>query len=734
MFTKRIFLIIVTAILFVNIGMTQKVPPKMLKATGDLFYDNQKYVKALPYYIKYQEVKPREIDVKLRIGICYYETNRTEQAITYLTYMIQQKKPESSAYLYLAKSYHLQHEFDEAIKFYKKYLSTLEAGDNQKYPVKDDIRRCSRGKKLQYSDKLALVENLGDKVNTSGDDFAPVMSPAASNILYFSSIRSNNVGGVQEEYGLVDTIKGQYRADIFRTKLDKGVWMAADRLGGSVNSDAHDVVFSFNDEGSNIFYGISKYKDFDYSNIYSKPFKEEVAGDIPFKFPIEINSGEWDADAYFYNDTIVLFSSDRAGGFGGKDLYISFKNRKGKWIKAVNLGKEINGPYDEITPFLGNDGKTLYYSSNNVDGMGGFDVYQSSFAPKDGGWSKSSNMGMPINSAGNDSYFRISNDGMRAYLSSSRSSGYGGYDIYVGYFRRLMKEQLTAKAEPTMVKYYLGEEIVTPVAVIEDPIIVDPTIEDPIAVDPSVPNFAFTPLFYQNVNDLLLTPKSVAELNKMRDLLLKYPNLRVELTGHTDSYAPQNFNLQNSLKNTESIAEYLVANEITENRIIIKGAGQIYPIAMDTNDDGSENKQGRVLNRRVHMEVYNEEAIPIVARTKIPRISASLAVNDGKNNMEQLKGLTYRVQIKALKQTLDDDVLIRYPNALVETTPTTDFMRYSVGLVKTFAEAEAMRIKLVKDGFKDAFIVGYINGERLEKSILKKYQKVYTDLAKFLEE
>lgn len=733
MFTKRIFLIIVTAILFVNIGMTQKIPPKMLKVKGDLFYDNQKYVKALPYYIKYQEVKPRELDIKLRIGICYYETNRTEQAITYLTYMAQQKKPEPSAYLYLAKSYHLQHQFDEAIKFYKKYLSTLEPSDNQKYPVKDDIRRCSRGKKLQYSDKLALVENLGDKVNTSGDDFAPVMSPTASNVLYFSSIRSENIGGIQEEYGLIDTIKGEYRSDIFRTKLDKGVWLAADRLGGSVNTEAHDVIFSFNNDGSTIFYGISKYKNFDYSNVYSKPFKEEVAGDIPFKFPIEVNSGEWDADAYFYNDTILIFSSDRPGGFGGKDLYISFKDRKGKWMDGINLGSEINGPYDEITPYLSNDGKTLYFSSNNVNGMGGFDIYQSVFDHKAGGWSSPSNMGMPINSAGNDAYFRISDDGMRAYLSSSRSSGYGGYDIYVGYFRRLMKEQLAEKAEPTMVKHYLGEEIVVPVAKIDTPIIVDPEIEDPV-IDPTTPTFVFMPLFYQNVNDLLLTPKSVSELNKMKDLLNKYPTLKVELTGHTDSYAPQNFNLQNSLKNTESIAEYLIANGVSENRIVIKGVGQIYPIAMDTNDDGSENKQGRVLNRRVHMETYNEEDIPLVVRTEIPRISASLAMSDGKDNSEKLKGLTYRVQVKALKQTLDDNVLIRYPDALVETTPTTEFMRYSVGLVKTFAEAEAIRLKLVADGFKDAFIVGYINGERLEKSSLKKYETVYTDLVNFLEE
>lgn len=747
MYTKRLILIIVAAFMLVNTGFSQrlssKITPKELQEKGDLFYDNQKYGKALPYYIKFQELKPRELEVKLRIGICYYETNRTEQAINYLTYMAQQKKPEPIAFLYLAKSYHLQHEFDKAIQYYKKYLGTLEPGDNLKYPVKDDIRRCARGKKLQYSEKLALVENLGDKVNTSGDDISPVMNPNFSNVLYFSSMRSGNLGNVQDEFGLIDTVKGVYRADIFRTKLDKGVWTYAERMDEQLNTEAHDIVFSFNDDGSNIFYGISKYKNFDYSNIYGKPFKEEKAGDIPFKFPLEINSGEWDSDAFFYTDSIVFFSSDRPEGYGGKDLYISFKNKKGQWEEAINLGEEINGPYDEITPFLSNDGKTLYFSSDNINGMGGFDIYKASFEPKDGGWTVPQNLGVPINSAGNDSYFRVSRDGMRAYLASSRQSGYGGYDLHVAYFRRLMKEQLTKELNLPIVRHFSGEETVEPVAEPEpkpdEPVVVvedDPTTKpdpDPV-VDPSIPTFVFEPLFYQNVNDLLLTPKSVTQLNRMRDLLEKYPKLKVELTGHTDSYAPQNFNLQNSLKNTESVAEYLIANGVAENRVIIKGCGQIYPLAKDTNDDGSENKQGRVLNRRVQMEVYGEEKIPIVVKTGIPKISTSIAVPDGFQYMEKVDGLTYRVQVKALKQTLDDNVLVRYPDALIETTPMTEFMRYSVGLVKTYTEVEALRVKLVADGYKDAFIVAYINGERVDKGALSTYTDTFPDLSNFLED
>lgn len=741
MFTKRIVLLILSTVLFVGITSAQKISPKELKEKGDLFYANQKYFKALPYYLKYQESKPKDLDTKLRIGICYYETNRTELAITYLTYMVQQKDPNATAFLYLAKSYHMQHQFDDAIKYYKQYLATLEPDDNQKYPVKDDIRRCAKGKKLQYSDKLALVENLGDKVNTSGDDFAPVMNPNYGNVVYFSSIRSGNEGDLQDEFGIVDTIKGTYRADIFKTMLDKGVWTAAERLDEKINTSAHDVIFDFDANGSLLYYGISKYKNFDYSNIYSKSYINDEVSDIPFKFPIEVNSGEWDADAFFFNDSILIFSSDRNGGFGGKDLYLSYRTANGKWADAVNMGETINSPYDEITPFLTNNGKDLYFSSNNVEGMGGFDIFKTTFDAKNEGWSKPMNLGMPMNSAGDDAYFRVSDDGMRGYFSSSRTSGYGGKDVYVAYFRRLIVEQMEMANVPAMMKFITGDETLPtkPMVTIEIDTTsgdegTEPVTEPVVApvVSPSAAAYSFPPLFYQNINDLLLSPKSVAQLNKMRDLLIKQPTLKIELTGHTDSYAPQNFNLQNSLKNTESVGQYLIANGIDENRIIIRGCGQIYPIAKDTNDDGSENKQGRILNRRVEMQVYGEEALSIVVKTEIPKISESLAVADGARYIERLEGLSYRIQIKALTQMLDDDVLIRQKDALIETTPTIDIMRYSVGLFKEYDKAEALRIKLVEEGYKDAFVVAYINGERVDKSLYPKYAKAFPDLLNFL--
>jgi len=712
-------------------GFSQKISPKVLKKRGDMYYQNLKYGLALPYYIKYQDAKPKDLQTKLRIGICYFETNRVEQAETYLEYMAQQKNPKAEALLYLARSYHMQHRFQDAIIFYKRYLATLDSKDNQKYPVKDNIRRCAMGKRLLYSNKLALVENLGDRVNTAGDDFAPTMHPHQGNILYYSSIRSGNLGERQDDFGIIDTLKGTYRSDIFQTKLEKGEWGLSERLGENINTEAHDVIYDFNDIGDRIYFGVSKYRKFDYSNIYSKPFYEEKSLDIPFKFPIEVNSGEWDADAYFVNDSTIIFSSDRMGGYGGKDLYISFRGKSGKWGEAINMGEKINTPYDEITPFIARNGQVLYYSSNNVFGMGGFDIYRTSFNPSTGGWDKPYNLGIPINSPGDDTYFKISVDGMRAYFSSSRAEGFGGLDVFVGYFKRIASEQQTL-AQVNFREYLEGE---TTIAVIEDKDPDEPGSDPdkPVVKPPSdLKGYSFAPIFYQDYANLLPKPESVREINRMKDLLMSQSSLIVELTSHTDSYGPQNYNLQSSVRSAESIADYLIANGVKPERIIIKGCGQVYPIAKDTNSDGTENKQGRTLNRRVQMEVYNEEVIPITVSTKLPDISSRLSVGDGQAYMEYTNGLTYRVQIKALTKMLDDDILVRYPDAIIETSPNIKVMRYSLGLSKTFSDAEALRLKLVAEGYTDAFVNVYINGQKMSKSALNDYVGKYADLSNFL--
>jgi hypothetical protein len=124
----------------------------------------------------------------------------------------------------------------------------------------------------------------------------------------------------------------------------------------------------------------------------------------------------------------IFFSSERPGGLGGLDIYKSEKDVNGKWSAPVNLGANINTEYDEDSPFISADGKTLYFSSKGFNNMGGYDVYKSTFDGNN--WSAPENMGYPVNSAGNDIFFILSTDGKRAYYSSNKIGGSGKMDIY----------------------------------------------------------------------------------------------------------------------------------------------------------------------------------------------------------------------------------------------------------------------------------------------------------------
>ena len=125
----------------------------------------------------------------------------------------------------------------------------------------------------------------------------------------------------------------------------------------------------------------------------------------------------------------LYFVSDRPGGKGGKDIWMSKKDAKDKFSEARNLGSTINTPYNEETVFIHPDGRTLYFSSKGHNSMGGYDVFVSHLNEA-GIWSEPENLGTPINSPDDDMCFVISASGRFGYLSSARPDGLGGFDIY----------------------------------------------------------------------------------------------------------------------------------------------------------------------------------------------------------------------------------------------------------------------------------------------------------------
>src|SRR5690606_258080 len=129
------------------------------------------------------------------------------------------------------------------------------------------------------------------------------------------------------------------------------------------------------------------------------------------------------------NDKVIYFSSNRDGGFGGKDIYKIERLPNGSWSKAVNLGSTVNTPYDDDAPFIHSDGRTLFFSSQGHQNMGGFDIFKTKLNDN-GEWTTPENIGFPINTVNDDIYFVLAADGKTGYYSSSQQGGFGGQDIY----------------------------------------------------------------------------------------------------------------------------------------------------------------------------------------------------------------------------------------------------------------------------------------------------------------
>jgi hypothetical protein len=172
-------------------------------------------------------------------------------------------------------------------------------------------------------------------------------------------------------------------------------------------------------------------------------FSSRISGDLfmstghkgqwtePVKIDV-INSRSWESSATISEDgSILVISSDRQGGYGGIDLYISRKGQDGQWTTPENMGAYINTSYDEDGPFIHPDGNKLYFSSKGHNSMGGYDIFYTEYQEDIKRWRRPVNMGFPINSAADDVYFVWSADGERAYFSSQRDDTYGKTDIYM---------------------------------------------------------------------------------------------------------------------------------------------------------------------------------------------------------------------------------------------------------------------------------------------------------------
>ncbi len=708
--------------------------PKDIRREADAYFDHQLYAKALDNYTMLQRSNPKDNDIKMRIGICSYFTNDLEQAQKYLSFFIDgENGTEPQACFYLGRCAHEQLQFKEAIRFYKLYLR-LQSGLNetQRRGLVDDIKRCASGQLLVAKDKTTLVENLGDKVNGSGDDFAPVLSPNNDEKIYFSSARAGNVGGLRDPKGLKDEIFGSYAADIYSAKITGGEWASVTQLNTLLNTPRQDVILDFNAKGTVMFF----FKGFNLQSgeILVDTFRQNSDDNLTylptFRSPLDAAGG--DGYMQFFNDSTLLFSSRRAGGFGGNDLYIT-ELRNGVWAEPKNLGPHINTPYDELSPFLAADGRTLYFSSNSTQSTGGFDIFRIKFDDMKQDWTAATNVGFPINSAGDDLFFRVAKDGQKAFYSSNRkdNGSFGGSDIYVAYFKTVQEEQLVV-SEPLLfsqvAEYFATQQENNE----ENGTSVTTNVVSPEqSVENKATFYEFNSLYYNSEDDIL-GPVNVRQLNKISRLMNDFPQLKIQLTAHSDPSEKADYDLFFSMKRSEKISDYLIKNGVRASQILLKSCGSNYPIAKNI-VDGNLYPAGQRMNRRLDIQIKNIGNLPLRISISAPEVSEFMAAAEGTRYRNVSKDLSYKVQVAAIKQMYKGELITKYSDAGIEKSADTPTYLYTLGLFKTLSSAEQLRKEIAqKENIKTAFIVAYIGGVRVSLEEAKQYQTVYSDLANYV--
>lgn len=387
---------------------------------GESYYNREYYNEALEYYLEAYKFNPNYSTLNYRIGICYMNLPMKFKSLDYFEKAYQLRRDVAEdIHLMLARSYHLNGQFDKAIGEYKAHMATLSPIDapTMKPVLEKYIAECNYGKELMNNPARAFVDNAGSILNSRYNDHSPLIS-ADESMMTFTSTRNNGRA--------IRSGDGQYDEDIYISINKNKAWQVPEAIGEPINTQFDDATVGLTPDGQQLLIYNGRRGGGDIEICSLKGDKWEY----PKALPKPINSEYRETSACFSPDgRSIYFVSDRPGGYGGSDIYVCTRTHKDKWGAAVNLGPVINTQYDEEAVFMHPDGRTLYFSSRGHNTMGGFDIFVSRM-DDNGNWSEPENLGYPINSPDDDLCFVISANGRHGYCSSVRNEGLGGLDIY----------------------------------------------------------------------------------------------------------------------------------------------------------------------------------------------------------------------------------------------------------------------------------------------------------------
>jgi len=659
---KRILRLLAIFVFLFSLAQTevyaQKKSRKMIKA--DKAFSLEQYVKAAELYKKaYQKTKIRAVKAEIifKQAECYRMSGNIKRAESYYKRAIKAKYPDVVVYLRYADVLRMQDDLVEAKIQYTKYLEMNPMDVNGEMGLKS----CDFAMKWKDLPTRYKVE-LMPLVNSRNSDYSPAFGNGEYTEMYFTSSRK---GGLTDK---VDDRTGEPFSDVYFTKINKkGKWSVPVVVAEPINTTGNEGSVALNKRGTVMYLTqckVEKKKALG-CGIYVSKRKGKLWGALQL-LQIKVDSNtSIGHPALSEDETILIFSSDLSGGYGGKDLWISVKGKRNTWSDPVNLGPMVNTPGDEMFPFLHTDG-TIYFSSNGHVGMGGLDIYKTS-QDENGAYKLPVNLKSPVNSSADDFSMIIEKDGERGYLTSSRDGGKGGDDIYqfelpplqlalkgivtdskTGAIMTGIKVQLigndgTANEVETdntgtyefILKPLTSYEIVvntegylnksvneTTVGIENNKVFVVDLSVDPVKKEVILPRIEY------DFNKYDLRPQSIADLDLLAETLKDNLNVVIELKSHTDYVGSNAQNNKLSQQRADACVAYLISQGIDAGQLVAKGIGEKEPFVIEAKD--GRFKEGDVLtesyikkirfkknkekanqfNRRTSFKVLREDYVP----------------------------------------------------------------------------------------------------------------------------
>jgi tetratricopeptide (TPR) repeat protein len=391
---------------------------------AESFYNAGNFYDALPLYQVLAQEKPENNEYQMKIGICHINLNQTpEKAIEYIKRASDNDPIATNAQYYLGRAYALNYRFKKAIEIYKiaETLNTTESYYKKRIPYL--IAQCNNAINLVQDSIAVEIINLGKPINSSANEYSPIMNAAETELIY-TYRGSNSIGGRLSKTNKPKE-NGSFNEDIYISKLDKNIWSQPESISDSLNTLMDEASISLSKDGEKLYL----FKD---TKTAKGDIFESIKKGDEWSEPnrLSFNSNSWEGHSTISSDgKKIIFSSDRPYGLGGKDLYSTELQSDGSWGDVKNLGPTINTIYDEDSPFLHVDGGAMNFSSKGHSSMGGYDVFESQIIG-DSAYSEPLNIGYPINTTADDVFYTVLPN-KNVYYSSARKGGYGQKDIYL---------------------------------------------------------------------------------------------------------------------------------------------------------------------------------------------------------------------------------------------------------------------------------------------------------------